>query len=180
MALLGTGYDPPGVEPPYPLAGGGTLYFGDVLVDGGTVNPGASPGSLHINGNYHQLPNGVLTMEVGGINPGTQYGQLLTTGNMLLEGAVNISFIDGFVPQPGDVFDLFGGAAVELHGPLNFLNPPPDFQYKSTFSDGLFSVAVVVPEPSTALLMACGLAGTFVSARRRSKQRNASRPWSPH
>lgn len=167
------------VGPGGTLAGTGTI-IGDVLVDGGTVNPGASPGSLRINGNYHQLSNGTMIMEIGGTAPGTQYDQLLVTGSVLLEGAVNISFIDGFLPQPGDAFDLFGGATVELAGPLNFLNPPPDFQYKSTFSNGLFSVAVEVPEPRTALLMACGLAGTFVSARHRSKRRNASPPWSPH
>lgn len=141
------------VGPGGTLAGNGTI-IGDVLVDGGTVSPGASPGALHITGNYHQLPGGILTMEIGGIMPGTQYDQLLVTGNLLLEGAVNVAFIDGFLPHAGDTFNLFSGSTFQLTGPLNFFNAPPGVQFATSFDSGFFTVTVTaVPEP-TSIIMA--------------------------
>jgi T5SS/PEP-CTERM-associated repeat protein len=147
------------------LSGTGTI-IGDVLVDGGTVTPGASPGALHINGNFHQLAPGFLTMEIGGTMPGTEYDQLLVTGDLLLEGAVQLAFINGFVPQVGDKFDLFAASSAQLTGPLTFLNAPPNLQYSSSFDNGVFSI-VVVPEPSTGTLLIAAIAGFFVSRTRR-------------
>jgi T5SS/PEP-CTERM-associated repeat protein len=142
------------VGPNGTLAGTGTI-IGDVVVDGGTVSPGASPGTLHITGNYHQLPGGLLTMEIGGTAPGTQYDQLLVTGNLLLEGAVNVAFINGFRPRVGQAFDLFGGGTFQLTGPLNFVNAPPAFQYVFNVDGGVFSVTVTaVPEPASMALAA--------------------------
>lgn len=136
------------------LAGSGTI-IGDVVVDGGSVVPGASPGALHIMGNYHQLPGGLLKMEIGGTAPGTEYDQLLVTGNLLLEAAVEVVFIDGFRPRIGQSFDLFGGSTVQLPGSLNFANAPTDFQYVSNFEGGVFSVTVTaVPEPTSLALVA--------------------------
>src|SRR5690606_6316355 len=64
------------------LSGTGTVV-GDVLVDGGLVEPGASPGSLHVIGNYQQLPGSTLSLEIGGTTPGIAYDQLLVTESLL-------------------------------------------------------------------------------------------------
>jgi hypothetical protein len=124
------------------LTGNGDI-IGDVLVDGGTVSPGTSPGTLSINGDFHQLPTGLLTMEIGGTTLGAQYDQLLVSGNLLLEGMVQVAFIDGFTPQAGQSFNLFSGSAASLTGPFTFVNPPPNFQYSTSISNGEFSLSVV-------------------------------------
>jgi hypothetical protein len=152
------------------LAGSGTI-LGDVLADGGTVSPGASPGALHITGNYHQLAGGVLTMEIGGKMAGTEYDQLLVSGNIVLEGAVNILFLDNFTPHAGDRFELFHGASVQLAGQLNFSNPPPDFAFAVVNTGGIFSVAVV-PEP-TAFVLAMGWPFMLLRRRRAVVRRDA-------
>lgn len=151
------------IGPTGTLSGTGTV-IGDVLVDGGAVVPGFSPGALHVNGNFHQLPTGILTMEIAGTSPGSEYDQLLVTGNLLLEGTVQIAFINSFVPAIGDRFDLFTAASAQLTGPLTFLNAPPDLRFSSSFTDGVLSVTVV-PEPTAWLLLLAG--GTFAVGVRR-------------
>jgi len=137
------------------LSGTGTL-IGDVIVDGGTVSPGASPGSLIVDGNYHQLSSGRLLLEIGGTNAGLDYDQLLVSGELQIDGDIEIEFINEFVPQAGNVFELFGGTSVFLNGSVTFLNAPADFAYSSSFANGIFSVTVV-PEPTSLVLVIGGL-----------------------
>lgn len=94
------------------MLGGGGALTGDVNNVAATVSPGASPGILTIVGNYTQGANGTLNAEIGGTTPGTQYDQLIVTGNATLGGAFNASFLGGFVPVAGDTFNVVqaGGA----------------------------------------------------------------------
>jgi len=72
---------------------------------GGFVSPGLSPGTLTINGDYEQGEGGTLIIEVAGLEPG-QFDVLHVTGNAALAGSVELRFIDGFVPKPGDSVDF--------------------------------------------------------------------------
>jgi hypothetical protein len=83
------------------------------LTNGGTVLPGASPGTLAIAGgnNYHQTATGTLLMELGGNSAGTQYSQLAVAGAASLAGSLNLRLINGFIPQPGDTFQVLACAA---------------------------------------------------------------------
>lgn len=151
------------------LAGSGEIT-GNVLIDGGTVSPGASPGALKITGNYNQLPTSVLLMEIGGTTPAVQYDQLLVTGDLALQGLVQVSFINGFLPQVGDTFGLFSaGGDFTPPAALTFLNAPPAFGYSSAFENGVFSLTVTaVPEPHSLLLVGLAAAGGFFGCRRRA------------
>jgi hypothetical protein len=80
------------------------------VVNAGVVSPGASPGLLTINGNYVQSPTGTLRMEIGGLAPATQFDQLATAYSTL-DGALEITFTNGFVPNWGDVFPILGYTA---------------------------------------------------------------------
>ncbi|MBX3412187.1 MAG: PEP-CTERM sorting domain-containing protein [Pirellulales bacterium] len=155
------------------LSGSGTI-LGDVLVDGGVVSPGFSPGKLDVVGNYLQGSFGSLDLEIGGLLPG-QYDQLSVTGNLSLAGTVNIAFIDGFLPSVGDQFDFFqvGGTFDLSEATLQWNNAPAGFQYNSAFQDGLYSVHITaVPEPSSLVLALAGAALTAWTLRQR-KQRTA-------
>lgn len=45
-------------------------------------------------------------MEIGGTTAGTEYDQLVVTGNAGLGGTLNLTLINGFRPKVGDVFQL--------------------------------------------------------------------------
>jgi len=67
------------------LGGDGSFPF-DVTNSGG-INPGNTVGSsgiFTIDANYTQLTSGTLFIELGGLNPGEGYDQLIVTGNAQL------------------------------------------------------------------------------------------------
>jgi T5SS/PEP-CTERM-associated repeat protein len=152
------------------LSGIGTL-IGDVIVDGGTVSPGASPGALRVDGNYSQLAGSLLAIEIGGLLPGSQYDQLIVTGDLVLGGAVEISFVDGFLPSAGDVFSIFNfDGSFTPPAVLRFVNAPQGFEFNANANDGMFSIAVTaVPEPASLAVFAVGLAAVLVRRSPRSE-----------
>jgi hypothetical protein len=97
------------------LISGGTLS-GNGVVDGqltnsATVKPGASPGILNVTyyaSAYTQTASGALAIEIGGLTPGTQCGQLNigNGGTAQLGGALNVTFINGFLPALGESFSV--------------------------------------------------------------------------
>jgi hypothetical protein len=105
------------------LAGSGT--FQAAVVNGGVTSPGGSPGTLSLgtNQNYQQVANGVLLIELGGHNPGTQYDQLVVGGNANLAGTLELPLINGFVPQPGDQFQVL--TCGSQTGRFSRINAPP-------------------------------------------------------
>jgi T5SS/PEP-CTERM-associated repeat protein len=91
----------------------GTLHVvtfdGNLLNQGGKLAPGHSAGTTTINGNYTQTA-GALDIELGGTHAG-QSDQLNVTGTATLAGALNITFINGFIPQAGDTFNILDWGA---------------------------------------------------------------------
>lgn len=88
------------------LAGTGTIQA--TVVNGGMTSPGGSPGTLTLGPGqtYQQSAGGVLQIELGGHLPGAQYDQLIVGANARLAGTLELSLINGFVPQPGDQFQI--------------------------------------------------------------------------
>ena len=84
------------------LIGSGTLSAN--LVNAGTVSPGASPGTITVDGDYTQAVDGILEIELGGTTPGTGHDQLVVTGAATLQGTLNVSLLPDFTPQAGDTF----------------------------------------------------------------------------
>ena len=81
------------------LSGKGTVHAN--TLNRGLVRPGASPGILHIDGNYVQNADGALEIEVGGLTPGVQHDQVVVTGGSAsLGGQLTVPFVNGFVPDP--------------------------------------------------------------------------------
>jgi hypothetical protein len=106
------------VEPGTTLDVADGVSLGVDLVNHGVVNPGASPGIVAVVGYFRQASGGTLQVEIAGVdnsdpnNP--QYDALNATGWMHVEGRLEISLLDGFMPEYGDIFDVldFGNMGV--------------------------------------------------------------------
>ena len=90
---------------------GGTLtadaVTGDLLNEGGTVAPGASPGPMTIAGDYTQLGAAELQIELGGLTPDAEHDQLIVDGATLdLAGTLELVHLAGFDVRVGDLFDV--------------------------------------------------------------------------
>ena len=123
------------------LVSGGSLNFGQTaqLIGGSlggngtvtgsvsnnaTVSPGASPGLLSITGNYTEGPGARLRIELAGTTAGVTYDQLSVGGKAKLAGVLEISYLNGFVPAPGNVFTALvcsarSGGFSRLEAPTN-------------------------------------------------------------
>ncbi len=83
-------------------------------------SPGNSPGTAVIDGDY-TLDGGTLLFEILGTEAGLQYDQLIVNGNVDLNaGNVVIAFIDGFVPDGADIFELILGDLITVDNSVNF------------------------------------------------------------
>ena len=107
------------------LIGSGTLAAN--LVSSGTISPGNSAGSITVQGDYTQSADGILKMELGGTTAGTQYDQLTVTGTATMAGTLNVSLIDGFIPQVGDSFSILPYGT--RSGGFSTLNVPEEYRW---------------------------------------------------
>jgi hypothetical protein len=108
-------------------------------------------------------PETILTMELGGTTPGTQYDQMFVTEVAELNGTLVITLIDGFRPHHADVFVVLEAGAVEgLFERIELPETLPD-SWELVQTSTTFEIHTV-PEPVG--LPALLLAGAFVLARR--------------
>ena len=88
---------------------GGTLEgTGTIAADvtnAAVVAPGPGLGTLTVTGNYAQAAAGTLAVEIGGTAPG-QADRLNVAGTTSLDGALDVGFVNGFVPAILDHFTL--------------------------------------------------------------------------
>ncbi len=107
------------------LNGGSLQGFGAVdgnLVNNAQVNIGeiGDIGLLNVNGDYTQIANGSLILDLAGTGPG-EFDKLIVAGTASLDGTVNIGITNGFFPSQGDSFQVMTFASVngdfsEYHG----------------------------------------------------------------
>lgn len=107
------------------LIGSGTLAAN--LVNAGTVSPGNSAGGITVQGDYTQSADGILEIQLGGTTAGTQYDQLTVTGTATMAGTLNVSLIDGFIPQVGDSFTILPYST--RSGGFSALNLPEEYRW---------------------------------------------------
>ncbi len=87
------------------LAGSGTIDANVSFGAGGVLTPGSSPGILTINRNLTLGPGSTTRIEVGGTNPATpDFDQILVNGSATLGGALQVTLINGFIPDASESF----------------------------------------------------------------------------
>ncbi len=87
------------------LTGSGTIN-GDVISNA-TISPGASAGTLIINGNVSLLDSSKLVMEIGGLTQGTQYDHLAIGGMVTLDGTLELRHAEWLSVTVGSKSDLY-------------------------------------------------------------------------
>lgn len=172
------------------LSGDGGLISGNVVLRGGTIAPGASPGTLTVGGDLG-LFSGSVDFEIGGSTIGF-FDQLIVEGGLTGPGGVtfNISFIDGFVPASDETFDIlsvFGDSDLLSGVETEFFGLPDGLIGISGANDnGLFSLSFAqgdggssggsglapIPLPAGAWLLITGILG-MGALRRRSGRRTS-------
>lgn len=152
------------------LSGDGGTIAADVVLNGGTIAPGASPGIMNIDGNLEVL-DGLLSFEIGGSALG-MFDQLFVSGDLITPSGLNIeiSFLDSFLPQMGDTFDFLtvDGDAPIFGDPdsisFSFFGDNPGLDF--SFNSGGFSAVVTggggvspVPLPASLPLLLAAVGG---------------------
>lgn len=118
------------------VAGNGTV------VNRGTLAPGNSPGTATVNGNYSAAASAVHNFEVGG-TAANGYDKLNVTGNVALNGTLNITLINGFTPTTGNPdLPIITGT---ISGAFSTVNKPSKYQLVYTGSSVLLRYLATLP-----------------------------------
>ena len=80
----------------------GSVTAGDTAIKAGVLSPNT----------YTQNAKGSLNIQIGGRTAGTQYSQFTVTNAASLNGTLNLTLINGFVPAVGNAFTILTGSAV--------------------------------------------------------------------
>jgi hypothetical protein len=92
--------------------GKGTIA--STVVSSGSFTPGDSPtgtGKLSAS-TYTQNSSGSLNVQIGGLTVGKQYSQLAVANGASLNGTLNVTLTNNFVPAIGNTFIILTGSAV--------------------------------------------------------------------
>ena len=154
--------------------GTGTID-GTLLNEGGTVAPGDNaPGVLTVT-DFTQT-SGDLLFDIQGTLPGIDYSQLLVNGAAAFGGNIEFDFLNGFMPQIGQIYTLI--AYESFSGTFDSYtidNLSPYFTADITYGadDVQVSFTEVTPEPASIALMLAGLGVIGFAWRRRTHCRGS-------
>ncbi len=156
------------------LTGSGGTINGDVTVDGGLFAPGASPGTMTINGDLN-ISTGVLQLETeGGIAD-----NIIVSGNVNIGGDVVLELYFDNIPAVIDIADFFGasdpvfGAGFDASDIMVFTSVVGnvglsiDVTFGGTTQSFSADFGTTVSEPSTLIIFAFGVAGAMLRRRKR-------------
>jgi len=149
-----------------PVSGGGGFFGSGTAVFNDEHHPGDSTAVVTSECNLTYGPDAALTIELGGT---ADYDRLLTSRDLTLDGTLNVVLVNGFMPRPGDAFDVLDWAALSGEfGTINLpdpANPHESWDTGKLYVDGTIGV---VPAPS-AMSTALVLLAPLVLRRRRAR-----------
>jgi hypothetical protein len=142
--------------------------FTDVTFSG-TFSPGLSPAITAVN-NVNFGPSSTLLIEIGGLSPGSQHDQLAITGNLGLNGTLDVDLIMGFNPSLGNSFLILNGPTTGAFSGFQFpaLNAGLMWSTANLYTQGRLDI-VQVPEPSTLILAGVAAVAMTIVAGQRKK-----------
>lgn len=128
------------------------------VVFSGTYAPGNSPAITTLAGGQFSSSS-TLAIELGGVQPGTQYDRVVDSGLLnLLGGTLDVMLFNGFVPALGDSFEILQYG--QLAGDFGLASYPAlgaGLSWERTTSATAMTITVV-PEPSVPWLTFLSLA----------------------
>jgi len=92
------------------FAGSGTAVFE------GSYSPGASPAEINFGGDVSLAETNTLFIEIGGPMLGDDYDSLTIAGDAMLDGILDVSLIDSFVPTTGQQFTVLSANNIVDNG----------------------------------------------------------------
>lgn len=156
----------------------GTGEFTGNVTNYGTIEPGSSPGTMTIDGNFTQDSAGTLVIELGGYTQSTEYDFLNIVGNATLSGFLDVNLLSGFDPVADATFNIIH-ADGELTGAFTGWDLPGltggksfEIVYDYEADDVYLKVLgggeppIPTPEPGTLLLLGFGIATLGFAGRR--------------
>ena len=112
-------------------------FEGDLLNEGGTLTPGGSEGGFTlILGDYTQQSGSTLALDIGGTNPGGNFDLVSIANDALVDGLLQLTLINGFIPSSSDEFTVLSADSL-----LGLFNNVTSGQRLET-TDGLGSFVV--------------------------------------
>ncbi len=154
------------------LAGSGTIRGDLVVLNGGSLNPGNSPGTLNFSGNLTN--SGTINMELAGLTPGS-YDVLNGNGGVFNFGGI-LALTNNYSYGLGDTLTLFTnwGSFVGSFSAITGTDLGNGLQWNTSRLgiDGSIRVTAV-PEPTSLAFGLIGVAAGLVMQRKR--QRNSLR-----
>ena len=120
-------------------------------------------GGLTTGNNLTLGEEGRIVLGIGGPSLGADYSQIHVLFASL-KGNLEARFVDGYLPQNGDVFDLVLGSNISGNYSLSItgINPADYPNLKIIRSRTMIRLSFI-PEPSAAVLLYLALAGTVIS-----------------
>ena len=131
-------------------------YTGSILFDD-NFSPGSSPAAVSLD---NAAIMGSLTIELGGLIPGTDFDVLNFGDTATLGGILDVQLINGFTPMPGDAFTFIQAAMVDdTFDTLLFPNAPGVVFNVFYGLDNVTLAASAIPLPTSVWLFSSALAG---------------------
>jgi hypothetical protein len=159
----------------------GTGMLNGEVQNFGTLAPGASPGTLEINGSLIAEPGSEMVIEFAGLEPG-EFDLIEVHGDAVLDGTLKIYFLEGYLPRAGDSLDFLrvDGILQGAFADILFPELAPGFRFTTQFNAGQFRIVALtdfasVPTPAPAVLFATCAVLLAMSGRRGRHGRPASR-----
>lgn len=139
------------------IGDGGTLEMPDsgtlTTNDGITVDQGQGAFTTEFEGDFSQSTDGTLMVEIGGYIQGKEYNFIHVTGSTSLEGSIDVSLIDGFLPNLGDAFTIMTADSGITIGEAG-LSIVGDGRFSWRIVDGKSLQIVSATEPAVFVLLA--------------------------
>jgi filamentous hemagglutinin len=148
------------------VTGAGTIQ-GSLANTGGAVSAGSPNGTLTVTGSYTQGLGGTMVANIGGETAGTGYSVLAVNGSAALDGTIEVDFVNGFAPKPGDTFDVMTYSNVS--GNFRWIDAV-DYNNIQVELFPTYAEIVVTPGPDSLLVLAAGLVGVGTALRRRARR----------
>lgn len=171
LSDVGTGHSVLGTSAVFVGSEGTLTGNGWILGDtstGGTLAVGDTTGLMSFASDLTLMGTSNLLMELGGTSRGATFDAIRVGGDLILDGTLTISFVNGFAPIAGDTFHLFEVDGTTSSAFTSIVFTASGYTAQLNTQTGMLSItSSAIPEPSTYAAIAGAMAIGWAAWRRR-------------